>query len=231
MAEANVGSTELIPISEHNRVLMAMHKAMRADSQRLIAAAAALPDGDTGAAAALGRAFAAIVGLIYDHHWTEDDVMYPFLLDRVKTFEHDAIRLEDDHVEPDAAMARINARFRLLAHQLSARLWQDTRGHLLEEAATFDRVLVDHLDREEAVVVPPFESLLSEADQHALQEEEAKLTTYRHMRMAVPWVLANAIPEEEAGLRATAPRLLGVIQDRVWEPRFARPVAPLYQQS
>lgn len=128
-------------------------------------------------------------------------------------------------------MARINARFRLLAHQVSSRLWQDTRGHLLDEAATFDRVLVDHLDREEAVVVPPFESLLSEADQHALQKEEAKLATYRHMRMAVPWVLANATPEEEAGLRATAPRLLGVIQDRVWEPRFARLVAPLYQQS
>jgi hypothetical protein len=91
---------------------MAMHKAMRADSQRLGAAAAALPDGDTGAAAALGRAFAAIVGLIHDHHWTEDDVMYPFLLDRVRTFEHDAIQLENDHVELDAAMARINARFR-----------------------------------------------------------------------------------------------------------------------
>ena len=41
------------------------------------------------------------------------------------------------------------------------------------------------------------------------------------MRMAVPWVLANATAEEEASLRATAPRLLGVIQDRVWEPRFA----------
>jgi Hemerythrin HHE cation binding domain len=120
MAEAKVGGAELIPISEHSRVLMAMHKAMRADSQRLIAAAAALPDGDTGAAAALGRAFAAIVGLVHDHHWTEDDVMYPFLLDRVRTFEHDAIRLENDHVELDAAMARINARFRLLAHQLSA---------------------------------------------------------------------------------------------------------------
>src|ERR671910_1398979 len=228
MAEANVGSTEFIPISEHSRVLMAMHKAMRADSQRLSAAAAALPDGDTRAAAALGRAFAAIVGLIHDHHWTEDDVMYPFLLDRVRTFEHDAIRLENDHVELDAAMARINARFRLLAHQLSGRLWQDTRGHLLEEAATFDRVLVDHLDREEAVVLPPFESLLSEADQHTLQKEEAKLSTYHHMRMAVPWVLANATPDEEASLRATAPRLLGVIQDRVWEPRFARVMAPLY---
>ena len=230
MADPEVRDHPPLPISEHSRVLIAMHKAMRADSQRLIRAVDTLPTGDIHQAEALGRAFAAIVGLIHDHHWTEDDVIYPFLLQRVPTFEGDAIRLEDDHVEPDAAMARINARFRLLAHQLSARLWQDTRGHLLEEAATFDRVLVDHLDREEAVVVPPFESLLSEADQHALQEEEAKLTTYRHMRMAVPWVLANAIPEEEAGLRATVPRLLGVIQDRVWEPRFARPVAPLYQQ-
>lgn len=151
-----------IPISEHSQVLIAMHKAMRADSRRLISAVDALPAGDTQEATALGRAFAAIVGLIHDHHWTEDDVMYPFLLQRVPGFESDTLRLENDHVELDAAMARINARFRLLAHQLSARLWQDTRGHLLEEAAAFDRVLVDHLDREEALVVPPFESLLSE---------------------------------------------------------------------
>ena len=228
MAEANVGSTELIPISEHSRVLMAMHTAMRADSQRLIVAAAALPDGDTAAAAALGRAFAAIVALIHDHHVTEDDVMYPFLLDRVRTFEHDAIRLENDHVELDAAMARINARFRLLAHQLSAALWQDTRSHLLDEAAAFDRVLVDHLDREEDLVIPPFESMISEAEQHTLQKKEATLSTYRHMSLAVPWVLANATPEEEKYLRTTAPRLLGVIQDRVWEPQFIRLMAPLY---
>jgi hemerythrin-like domain-containing protein len=209
-----------------------MHKAMRADSLRLVSAAKALPGGDTESAAALGRAFAAIVGLIHDHHWTEDDVMYPFLLERVSTFEDDAIRLENDHVELDAAMARISARFRLLAHQLSAPLWQDTRSRLLDEAAAFNQVLVDHLDREEAVVLPPLESMLSEADQHTLQKEESKeeskLATYRHMRMAVPWVLANATPEEEANLRATAPRLLGVIQDRVWEPRFVRLMEPLY---
>ena len=232
MSDTEVSNAPPVPISEHSRVLIAMHKAMRADSLRLISAAKALPGGDTESAAALGRAFAAIVGLIHDHHWTEDDVMYPFLLERVSTFEHDAIRLENDHVELDAAMARISARFRLLAHQLSAPLWQDTRSHLLDEAAAFNQVLVDHLDREEAVVLPPFESMLSEADQHTLQKEESKeeskLATYRHMRMAVPWVLANATPEEEANLRATAPRLLGVIQDRVWEPRFARLMEPLY---
>jgi hemerythrin-like domain-containing protein len=228
MAEANMGGTELIPISEHSRVLMAMHKAMRADSQRLSAAAAALPDGDTDAAAALGRAFAAIVGLIHDHHWTEDDVMYPFLAGPGQN-----LRARRDAAGKRPRRARRSdgpdqRRFRLLAHQLSAPLWQDTRSHLLEEAAAFDRVLVDHLDREEDAVIPPFESMISEAEQHTLQKEEATLATYRHMRLAVPWVLANATPEEEKYLRTTAPRLLGVIQDRVWEPQFVRLMAPLY---
>ena len=231
MADPEPNSVPPIPTSEHSRVLIAMHKAMRVDSKRLITAVDAMPAGDIQHAAALGRAFAAIVGLIHDHHWTEDDVMYPFLLERVRTFEGDAIRLENDHVELDAAMARINARFRLLAHQLSARLWQDTRSHLRDDAAAFNQVLVDHLNREEAVVLPPFESMLSEADQHTLQKREAKLSTYHHMRMAVPWVLANATPEEAANLRAAAPRLLGVIQDRVWEPQFARLVEPLYKAA
>ena len=77
-------------------------------------------------------------------------------------------------------------------------------------------MLVDHLDREEDVVVPPIESMLSAAEQHTLHKEESELSTFRHMRMAVPWVLANATSEEEAYLRGVAPRLLGVIQDRVW---------------
>ena len=51
------------------------------------------------------------------------------------------------------------------------------------------------------------------------------------MRLAEPWVLANATAEEAADLRAMAPRLLGVIQDRVWEPRFAHLMAPLYQST
>ena len=51
------------------------------------------------------------------------------------------------------------------------------------------------------------------------------------MRMAVPWVLANATPEEEAELRATAPRLLGVVQDHVWDPHFMQVMAPPYASA
>ncbi len=77
-------------------------------------------------------------------------------------------------------------------------------------------------------MVPAVDSQLSAAEQHALQKEEAKLTTYRHMSRAVPWVLANATPEEAAALRASAPRLLSVVQDHVWDRRFAHVMAPLY---
>lgn len=229
MYDVEATNTPAIPLSEHGLVLIAMHRAMRADGERLIRTVQALPGGDTGSAAALGSAFGAIVRLIHDHHWTEDDVMYPFLLQRAPSFESDAIRLEDDHVELDAAMARINARFRLLAHQLNQALWQDTRSHLVDEARKFKEVLVGHLDREESAVIPALESTLSDADHAALRKEESKLATYQHMRIAIPWVLANSSPEEQAALRNTAPRLLGVVQDRLWEPRFARLMAPLYE--
>ena len=76
--------------------------------------------------------------------------------------------------------------------------------------------------------MPAFDSVISSADHHALKQEEPELSTYRHMRMAVSWVLANATPEEEAELRATAPRLLGVIQDHLWDRRFMQVMAPLY---
>ena len=112
MSEAEQSDIPAIAISEHSRVLIAVHRAMRADAGRLVTAVGALPSGDTERATALGRAFAAVVGLIHDHHWTEDDVMYPFLLRRVASFKNEAIGLEDEHVELDAAMARINARFR-----------------------------------------------------------------------------------------------------------------------
>jgi hypothetical protein len=233
MSDAEPSSVPPVPISEHSRVLIAMHKAMRADSRRLITAVDALPAGDTQQAEALGRAFAAIVGLIHDHHWTEDDVMYPFLLQRVPTFESDALKLgrttTSSWTRPWPGSTPASGCWRTS----SARGCGRTPAAIFwrRRPPPFDRVLVDHLDREEAVVVPPFEALLSEADQHALQKEEAKLSTYRHMRLAMPWVLANATPEEEASLRATAPRLLGVIQDRVWEPRFARAMAPLYQST
>ena len=228
MSDAEQSDISAIPISENSRVLIAVHRAMRADAGRLITAVGALPIGDTQRATALGGAFAAVVGLIHDHHWTEDDVMYPFLLRRVAYFENEAIGLEDEHVELDAAMARINARFRLLAHQLTPVLWRDTRRHLVDDAVAFNHVLVDHLDREEAAVVPAFESALSAEDHKALQKEESRLTTYRHMRTAVPWILANSTPDEQADLRATAPRLLGLVQDRVWGPQFVPLMAPLY---
>jgi len=44
----------------------------------------------------------------------------------------------------------------------------------------------------------------------------------------VPWVVANSTPEEQQELRAGAPRLMGLLQDHVWEKPFQRTMAPLY---
>ena len=98
-----------ITLSEHSRLLIASHRAMRADGRRLITATHRLQDRRPSDALALGRAFAEIVTLIDDHHWSEDDVLYPFLATRLPHFNHDAVQLEQDHVNLDAAMARVTA--------------------------------------------------------------------------------------------------------------------------
>lgn len=227
------GTTSVPPssLSEHSRLLLATHQAMRADGGRLISAVADLGDRDPDASAALGGAFATIVALIHDHHRAEDDVMYPFLVDRVAGFERHATQLERDHVHLNAAMARVSAELRLLTRPTSAAIRQATQQHLVDDVHAFNDVLVDHLDREEAAVIPPFESMLSAGDQHLLSKAESKLTTYRHVRTAVPWVLANANAEEAAELRALVPWIVSVVHDHVWKHRFHRRMAPLYVRS
>jgi hypothetical protein len=218
-----------ITLSKHSRLLIASHRAMRADARRLITAAHGLHDGPPSDALALGRAFTVIVTLIHDHHWAEDDVMYPFLAARWPTFEHDAVQLEGDHICLDAAMARVTAGLRLLARTGTPAIRYDTEQRLQDDARAFNDILIDHLDQEEAIIVGSFETTISPAEQRTLEAAESKLSTYRHIRMATPWVLANSTPDEATELRQIAPRLIGVIHDHLWERRFQRVVAPLYR--
>ena len=217
-----------IPLSEHNRFLLAIHNAMRVDSKRLVAAVADLDRGDISAANALGRAFGVIVELIHDHHWTEDDAMYPFLVERVDGFEADLVGLEEDHIELDALMARIAARFRLLGHTQNGKLRDETFGHLVDEVDQFRAHVTSHLQREEDIVLGVIDAF-SEADQKALHRQETKNATLRHIRLAVPWVLSNTTGDEAVQLRAAAPKLLGAISDHVWDKSFQKILEPLYR--
>lgn len=227
MSDPDMQQDVPIPVQEHNRLLLEIHKAMRVDSERLISAVTTIATGDTHRAAELGRTFAVIVNLIHRHHWTEDDVLYPFLIDRVPGFEAEAVRLEDDHVELDAVMARVNARFRLVAHPLSRGVWQDTYEHLARDVTLLRDVLAAHLEREEAVVIPAVEGVAA-ADALTLSEAAMKHTNLREMSQSVPWIMAHLTAEEEAELRASAPKLLAVLHDHVWERRFRHLMEPLY---
>ena len=126
-------------------------------------------------------------------------------------------------------MARVTAGLRLLGRAATPTIRHDTQQRLHDDARAFNDILTDHLDREEAIIVPAFESTISTSEQRTLEAAESKLATYRHIRMAVPWVLANTTPDEATELRRTAPRLVGVIHDHLWKRRFQRVMDPLYR--
>ena len=109
-------------------------------------------------------------------------------------------------------------------------MWEAIHSHLATDVAAFQTVLTGHLEREEAAVVPAFETIAPH-EAHTLQERALKRATMRDLAMSVPWLLANITKEEEAELRAGAPKLLSLLHDHVWEHRFRRAVAPLYGTS
>ena len=78
--------------------------------------------------------------------------------------------------------------------------------------------------------MPAFEAVAPD-ETHILQERALKRARMRDLALSVPWLLANITKEEEAELRAGAPKLLSVLHDHMWEQRFRRAVAPLYGMS
>ncbi len=206
-----------------------IHRAIRADVARLETTLGLLEPGDRAAARAVHEAFGWTSALIESHHLSEDEVMWPFLARRTPDFESRVCQLEDDHVELDAALARVRAGLRLLARGSIDALSAATRRRLLEDTARLDALLRDHLDREAHLVFPPFESSASPRESAALEAAVMKHAGLRRVSMVLPWVLANAPVAQQRSIRSAAPAPLVAAHDLLWRRRFARRMAPLYR--
>jgi hypothetical protein len=89
------------------------------------------------------------VTLIYDHHRTEDDVMYPFLAARFRTFHDDLVVLHRDHVDRDPPWPASRPGCVSSPTPAGQKSQHDTQRRLVDNARVFNGTLIDHLDREE----------------------------------------------------------------------------------
>ncbi|MBX3232171.1 MAG: NUDIX domain-containing protein [Labilithrix sp.] len=119
-------------------MLLTLHDHFRVATERLRFMFEREPDVPLGW---VGRAFAPIAEMLHHHHHAEEQMLFPFVERRTGSAPE---KLVLDHGELTAAIDAVNDALRP----------ETAREDAAAALARFEDVLVDHLDREEGLVVP-----------------------------------------------------------------------------
>lgn len=187
---------DLIP--GHLHAFALLHRAMRRDARRLVAAAPSVgaAPGRQAATAAWWERLRAVIDW---HHHSEDELFWPELRRRTGVSVDDV--LDDDHAGLDRAMAAVSA----------ALATPGGLAGLPLAAARFDTLVHEHLRREEAAAFPALAQV--GVPDYLAVERRLLATAPRPVLMFLqPWMFEGAAPHAVANVMATVPppiRLLG----------------------
>jgi iron-sulfur cluster repair protein YtfE (RIC family) len=214
-------TTSLVPagVPDFLEGIIVVHGAMRRDADRLPLAAEAVTT--AVGARALQRWFVKFAREVEHHHQREDDVVWPMLVKGEPAFGATLEPLEADHHALDAAMARAAATLARLGDDLS------TRPDAVAATAALGQLLVDHLDREEAVMFPAMAQVFTAESFHALEDELLKATPKRLFAFELPFAFEGLPAERVADKLAEMPALIRVVHRWFWQPAYDRLTAPL----
>jgi hypothetical protein len=196
-----------------------MHGAMRASVRRLEATLAALAHGEAVRVQALSSWFDGFCATVHHHHTVEDTIFFPALLERDAVTELVA-RMRSDHDDLDAAFAGVRAALDVLLYTDAAD-WDRALAAARTAASTLTHVMVDHLDREEAFVLPRL-AIFSTEEHEAMHEQAMAAGDKAAMPFTVAWIIESLHGPALAELMAWAPRPLKLLYKAVWRRRYER---------
>ena len=190
--------------------------------RRQFAEVRALVQGAPAADATRVGAVADHLGFLLDglhmHHTTEDDLIWPKLLERA-TLEAPLVkRMEEQHQQIDESVAHVRA-------AMSA--WRSdpdpaTSSALADRIGEFLVVLESHLDEEERVVVPLIDRHLTEAEWQDVGERGFAKFTPAQRWIATGQMVEVATPEEVAMMLGTLPPHVKVLWHLVGKRKYRK---------
>ncbi|MEU3415960.1 hemerythrin domain-containing protein [Streptomyces sp. NPDC006658] len=179
-------------LPRHLRGFAQTHLALRRDSRRLVAAAPLLTSAGLPRAAEWWRQLRAIVDW---HHRTEDEILWPGLIEHVPEIAARSHRMVQDHVALDDSMFRVT------------KALKGGRAELIGGPVdTFDTVLHRHLHEEEELTFPAFARVPADVFA-ALERRVLAAAPFRVKRVLPPWLL-DGLPQPD-GLMPGPVRLVG----------------------
>jgi hemerythrin-like domain-containing protein len=196
-----------------------MHGAMRGGSRALSDALAELAPLDRAGARELRDYFAHMHAAIVDHHTVEDEVFFPAMVMKAPHAAAVGDELHGDHERLDDALARLGTALDRLVASGAA---EADRRDAAEAADALSLLLDDHLDREEAAVLPAYLAHFTRAEYVAVEAEAGRHAGRIEHAFVGPWILAGATDAEAEWLHARAPKIARWLYRFSWKRRFER---------
>lgn len=195
----------------------AVHAALRLAPHRLAGAARTLDPHDHRRVKALGRYWRGFAGEVLAHHTVEDDNMFPALVEKVPVAAEMIERTDAEHHRLDELMAACSDAVERATHG-SARASSDLAGCFEALAAHMD----DHLDFEDADILPLFERHFTAEEYSVLEDAAMKsLGIGAQAAFTVPFIAASVDPDTRDQIFGTAPGAFRVLY-RLTRGRHAR---------
>ena len=203
------------------------HTGFRRDADALVAAVNALEPSDYIGAGRLADAFALTTRMLHEHHESEDELVFPELIERAPAFAGVVMTMSLEHVDLDDVVDDIRRAVAILT--ASTTRAHEVHERLVHQAETFKTLIDLHLDVEEEHALPLFLRHFSTEEIDAIGDAHFARNADKLNEM-IPWA-ASALPAE-----AAAEMLAGMpeeIQERYgnWSAAFQYTYAPMLRQQ
>ncbi|WP_256789289.1 hemerythrin domain-containing protein [Frankia sp. AvcI1] len=185
----------------NTREMVIVHRAFRRESRLLAELTARVSAGDTARAAVLAGHFRWYQRGLSIHHHGEDELVWPLLLARLDLDADVVLRMEAQHEGVAASLARAQAA--LAAWESGAD--PAARDALVEALVEHRAALVEHLDDEEAHLLPLAAEHLSVREWQAQGEHFLANTPKNALLTLLGAVLEDARPDERTAFLADLP--------------------------
>jgi hemerythrin-like domain-containing protein len=204
--------------------MVLVHRVFRREFRILPALVRAVLPGDTARADVLGEHLANVAAGLHHHHTTEDEMVWPLLLDRARPHTDLVNRMEAQHERLHEPLARIDE----LLPRWRASAAAGDRDALAEVIAQASVALDEHLADEEREILPIIEQHLTPAEWRAVGERgKESIPPGRMALVFLGAILEEATPVEKKRFLAELPvaarvlwrlagaRVYGAARDRV----------------
>jgi hemerythrin-like domain-containing protein len=200
------------------REMPLIHRIFRRQFAEVQALVQEVPAADATRVGAVADHLEFLLHGLHMHHTTEDDLIWPKLLDRAGLDAPLVERMEEQHQQIDTSVAEVRT---------AMAVWRSdptpaTSSALSDRIGEFLIVLEGHLDEEEQVVVPLIDRDLTEAEWQEVGERGFEKFTPAERWIATGLLVEVATPEEAATMFGTLPRPVKVLWNLIGKRKYRR---------